>query len=199
MVEKVQMMFEFELEPLFVIWIVSACPEGSGSLGWFATEILVCSTEFGTQVYSCFVPHGYILLHSGVCLINRFDLSERQTSSSSKEEMNESRRLQVVSKLHHILRPFLLRRLKKDVEKTLPLKKEIILYTPMTPQQKEFHDHLINKTLNEYFEDRSNYPGAQLKSKLNNVVIQLRKNCNHPDLFTSQFGDSCNVPGFIPS
>lgn len=95
MVEKVQMMFEFELEPLFVIWIVSACPEGSGSLGGFATEILGCSTEFGTQVYSCFVPHGYILLHSGVCLINRFDLSERQTSSSSKEEMNESRRLQV--------------------------------------------------------------------------------------------------------
>ncbi|CAM6007180.1 unnamed protein product [Sphagnum balticum] len=123
-----------------------------------------------------------------------FDLSERQTSSSNKEEMNESRRLQVVSKLHLILRPFLLRRLKKDVEKTLPLKKEIILYTPMTPQQKEFHDHLINKTLNEYFEDRSNYPGAQLKSKLNNVVMQLRKNCNHPDLFTSQFGDSLDYP-----
>jgi SNF2 family DNA or RNA helicase len=78
---------------------------------------------------------------------------------------------QVVSKLHLILRPFLLRRLKKDVEKTLPLKKEIILYTPMTPKQKEFHDHLINKTLNEYFEDRSNYPG------LLQIYLQTRP-CN---------------------
>jgi hypothetical protein len=76
------------------MWIVSACPEGSGSLGAFATEIQFVQ-PFGTQVYSCFVPHGYILFHSGVCLINRFDLSERQTSSSNKEEMNESRRLQV--------------------------------------------------------------------------------------------------------
>lgn len=66
---------------------------------------------------------------------------------------------QVVSKLHLILKPFLLRRLKKDVEKSLPKKKEIILYTPMTSKQSEFHDYLVKKTLNEYFEEKGNNPG----------------------------------------
>lgn len=65
----------------------------------------------------------------------------------------------MVSKLHEILRPFLLRRLKKDVEKSIPKKKEIILYTPMTQKQKDFHDHLVQKTLNEYFEEKGENPG----------------------------------------
>lgn len=60
--------------------------------------------------------------------------------------------LQIVQKLHLILRPFLLRRLKEDVEKALPRKKEVILYANMSDNQKAFHDHLIKKTLVEYFE-----------------------------------------------
>lgn len=55
--------------------------------------------------------------------------------------------LQVVAKLHAILRPFLLRRMKIDVEQILPRKKEIILYANMTENQRSFQDHLINKTL----------------------------------------------------
>lgn len=58
--------------------------------------------------------------------------------------------LQVISKLHSILRPFLLRRVKSDVEKMLPRKKEIILYTRMTDHQKELQDHLVNKTFDNY-------------------------------------------------
>jgi ATP-dependent DNA helicase len=56
----------------------------------------------------------------------------------------------VVAKLHAILRPFLLRRMKADVEHMLPRKKEIILYATMTDLQKSFQDHLINKTLEGY-------------------------------------------------
>lgn len=55
--------------------------------------------------------------------------------------------LQVVAKLHAILRPFILRRLKSDVELSLPRKKEIILYATMTEHQKSFQEHLVNKTL----------------------------------------------------
>ena len=66
--------------------------------------------------------------------------------------------MQVISKLHLILRPFLLRRLKEDVEKSLPRKKEIILYAPMSSLQKEFHDSLLNKTLAKYLEENQD-PG----------------------------------------
>lgn len=56
----------------------------------------------------------------------------------------------MVAKLHAILRPFLLRRMKSDVELMLPRKKEIILYATMTEHQKNFQDHLINRTLENH-------------------------------------------------
>ena len=62
---------------------------------------------------------------------------------------------QVISKLHSILRPFLLRRMKEEVEQLLPRKKEIILYANMTDHQKMFQDHLINKTLENYMENHA--------------------------------------------
>ena len=60
---------------------------------------------------------------------------------------------QVVGKLHHILRPFLLRRIKADVEKSLPKKKEIVLYADMTAQQREFQEHLIERTLEDFLNE----------------------------------------------
>jgi SNF2 family DNA or RNA helicase len=64
--------------------------------------------------------------------------------------------LQVVAKLHAILRPFLLRRMKADVEQLLPRKKEIILYATMTDHQKNFQDHLINRTLESHLIQKAN-------------------------------------------
>ncbi|KAI3995669.1 hypothetical protein MKX01_031442, partial [Papaver californicum] len=75
-----------------------------------------------------------------------FDLSGKCSTEAEKEELEEKRRAQVVPKLHAILRPFLLRRLKSDVELMLPRKKEIILYATMTDHQKKVQEHLINKT-----------------------------------------------------
>ncbi|KAJ6828304.1 ATP-dependent DNA helicase DDM1 isoform X1 [Iris pallida] len=76
-----------------------------------------------------------------------FDFSAMCTSEAQLEDTEEKRRVKVVSKLHSILRPFLLRRMKEDVEQNLPRKKEIILYANMTPHQKNFQEHLVNKTL----------------------------------------------------
>lgn len=59
---------------------------------------------------------------------------------------------QVVTKLHSILRPFLLRRMKENVEHMLPRKKEIILYANMTDHQKQIQEHLVNKTFENYLE-----------------------------------------------
>lgn len=121
-----------------------------------------------------------------------FDIAGK--AGSDREDVLESRKVQVVSKLHHILRPFLLRRLKVDVEKSLPKKKEIIFYTPMTEKQKQYNDHLVAKTLAEYFDENGNTPGAMSKARLNCVCMQLRKNCNHPDLFHSHYEDDLNYP-----
>ena len=46
----------------------------------------------------------------------------------------------IVTKLHEILRPFLLRRLKKDVLIDMPPKTEIVVYTPMSLLQKDYYD-----------------------------------------------------------
>ncbi|PNX74576.1 ATP-dependent DNA helicase ddm1-like protein, partial [Trifolium pratense] len=70
-----------------------------------------------------------------------FNLSGKCTNGATMEEMEEKRRNQyVVAKLHGILRSFLLRRMKSDVELMLPRKKEIIIYANMTEHQKSLQD-----------------------------------------------------------
>ena len=55
----------------------------------------------------------------------------------------------MVSKLHDILKPFLLRRIKADVEMSLPSKQEIVMYAPMTTLQRELCDKLVDKSFIE--------------------------------------------------
>ncbi|KAL7131882.1 hypothetical protein ABFS83_12G034800 [Erythranthe nasuta] len=122
-----------------------------------------------------------------------FDFSGKCANDALKEEMEEKRRAQVVAKLHSILRPFLLRRLKADVEQLLPRKKEIILYATSTVHQKNFQEHLINRTLESHLIEKTNYAYG-MRGKLNNLMVQLRKNCNHPDLLESAFDGSYFYP-----
>jgi ATP-dependent DNA helicase len=69
--------------------------------------------------------------------ILRFDLPTMQTTLSSE------RSAQLIHTLHAILKPFLLRRLKVDVEVGLPPKKEYLLYAPLTVRQKELYDAIV--------------------------------------------------------
>lgn len=57
------------------------------------------------------------------------------------------RRRAQVSKLHSVLRPFMLRRIKADVEHSLPLKSEVLLYAHMAPDQQRINDQLRDRTL----------------------------------------------------
>lgn len=75
-----------------------------------------------------------------------------------------------------VLRPFLLRRVKSDVEKSLPPKKETILKIGMSEMQQNWYKSLLQK-------DISSLSGGADRSKLLNIVMQLRKCCNHPYLF----------------
>jgi len=80
---------------------------------------------------------------------------------------------QAVTKLHAILRPFLLRRMKTDVEQMLPRKKEIILYATLTEHQKKFQEHLINKTLEDYLREKLD-TGISLLFSINLLLIRLQ-------------------------
>jgi SWI/SNF-related matrix-associated actin-dependent regulator of chromatin subfamily A member 5 len=87
---------------------------------------------------------------------------------------------EVVQQLHKVLRPFLLRRVKNDVEKSLLPKKEINLYIGMSDMQIKWYRKILEKDI-----DAVNGAGGKKESKtrLLNIVMQLRKCCNHPYLF----------------
>lgn len=86
----------------------------------------------------------------------------------------------VVQQLHRVLRPFLLRRVKSDVEKSLLPKQEMNLYVPMADMQVRWYQKILEKDI-----DAVNGAGGKRESKtrLLNIVMQLRKCCNHPYLF----------------
>lgn len=81
-----------------------------------------------------------------------FDLSSVTTALPANATSSglTSETTSMVEKLHGILAPFLLRRLKVDVEKNLPLKKEYLLSAPLTPSQKVLYDHVLKRELRSY-------------------------------------------------
>ena len=62
---------------------------------------------------------------------------------------DESGKENVIKKLHTVLRPFMLRRVKKDVAAALPPKKETKLYIGMTEMQQEWYVHCLKKDVTE--------------------------------------------------
>ncbi|KAF9929366.1 hypothetical protein FBU30_001632 [Linnemannia zychae] len=79
-----------------------------------------------------------------------FDFSDINAKEGQDRILGEESQSGIVSSLHHILKPFLLRRVKTDVEKSLPKKKEYILYAPLTPVQKEWYDATLSKDIRKF-------------------------------------------------
>jgi ATP-dependent DNA helicase len=76
---------------------------------------------------------------------DRFNLSTTQT------ELSSQRSAQIVSTLQAIIKPFLLRRLKSDVERdSIPPKKEYLIYAPLTETQREIYDAIVDGGLRSY-------------------------------------------------
>lgn len=84
----------------------------------------------------------------------------------------------VIKKLHTILRPFLLRRLKSDVELSLPPKIETKLYVGLSEMQREWYMRVLHRDAAHL-----NAIGGSDRVRLLNILMQLRKVCNHPYLF----------------
>ncbi|KAG8457743.1 hypothetical protein KFE25_005756, partial [Diacronema lutheri] len=89
---------------------------------------------------------------------------------------------EVISKLHKVLRPFLLRRVKGEVEGDLPPKKEMLLSLGLSPMQREQYKSILKRDIDALYSSTGTQFAAN-KGRLLNIVMQLRKCCNHPYLF----------------
>ena len=78
------------------------------------------------------------------------------------------------ARLHKLLEPFLLRRVKKDVEKSLPAKVEQILRVGMTSQQRQYYKWILTRN---YTMLKKGLKAAA--PSLVNVIMELKKCCNH--------------------
>ena len=76
-----------------------------------------------------------------------FDFSEVHESEGHNKLIEKEEKNEIVTKLHRILHPFLLRRLKTDVEKYLPKKKELVVYCPFTEKQQDYYTAILKKNI----------------------------------------------------
>ncbi|ODV77033.1 uncharacterized protein CANTADRAFT_57083 [Suhomyces tanzawaensis NRRL Y-17324] len=110
-----------------------------------------------------------------------FNTPFANTGTQEKIELTEEESLLVIRRLHKVLRPFLLRRLKKDVEKDLPDKVERVLKCNLSGLQYILYQQMLKH--NALFVG-ADVGGAKSGIKgLNNKIMQLRKICNHPFVF----------------
>lgn len=111
-----------------------------------------------------------------------FNTPFANTGHQEKLEMSEEESLLVIRRLHKVLRPFLLRRLKKDVEKDLPDKIENVIKCKFSALQQRIYKQLLDHNALFIGSGAVGATKAGLKG-LNNKVMQLRKACNHPFVF----------------
>lgn len=134
---------------------------------------------------------------------NEADGKKAKNKSSSKDQVMEEevdekeeaeekdRNLELVESLHKIMRPFLLRRAKADLATKLPDKIEIIVNTSMSAMQFDIYEKLLKSQ--NIFSDTS---GKKTNSRqLNNLLMQLRKACQHPYLFDGAEPDGADEYG----
>ncbi|KAI1437650.1 hypothetical protein GGR50DRAFT_52184 [Xylaria sp. CBS 124048] len=108
-----------------------------------------------------------------------FHKPESQILESGRERMDDEARA-IISKLHKVLRPYLLRRLKADVEKQMPAKFEHVELCRLSRRQRELYDGFLARTDTREALSSGNYISVI------NCLMQLRKVCNHPDLFVER-------------
>ncbi|KAK5111935.1 hypothetical protein LTR85_011682 [Meristemomyces frigidus] len=83
----------------------------------------------------------------------------------------------VVEQLHVSLRPFLLRRLKSEVEKDLPKKTESVVVCKLSKRQRQLYQEYMGLASTRDSLAKGNAVSA------GRVLLSLRRVCNHPDMF----------------
>lgn len=111
-----------------------------------------------------------------------FNTPFANTGGQDKIELSEEETLLVIRRLHKVLRPFLLRRLKKDVEKDLPNKVEKVVKCKMSSLQSKLYRMMLKYNALFAGESVTGQKPSTIKNA-NNQLMQLRKICNHPFVY----------------
>lgn len=106
-------------------------------------------------------------------LMHFLDAGKFASIEDFQKEFTDINQEEQVARLHKMLAPHLLRRVKKDVMKDLPPKKELILRVELSSKQKEYYKAILTRN----FQILARRGGAQIS--LINVVMELRKLCCH--------------------
>lgn len=106
-------------------------------------------------------------------LMHFLDAGKFGSLEEFQEEFKDINQEEQISRLHKMLAPHLLRRVKKDVMKELPPKRELILRVDLSSKQKEYYKAILTRN----YQLLTRRGGAQIS--LNNVVMELRKLCCH--------------------
>jgi len=102
---------------------------------------------------------------------------ESHAQSNTKLNQDQLRRL------HMILKPFMLRRVKAHVQKELGDKIETDVFCDLTYRQRAYYANLRSKISIMDLIEKATLGDDQDTATLMNLVMQFRKVCNHPDLF----------------
>ncbi|KAH9944513.1 SNF2 family N-terminal domain-containing protein [Epithele typhae] len=106
------------------------------------------------------------------------DIENAAENKGSKLNEHQLRRL------HMILKPFMLRRVKKHVQNELSEKIEEDIYVELSARQRNLYKALLaNVSVQDLLEKAANFGDAESARSLMNLVMQFRKVCNHPELF----------------
>ncbi|CAG9862723.1 unnamed protein product [Phyllotreta striolata] len=117
-------------------------------------------------------------------------------TTGEKVELNEEETILIIRRLHKVLRPFLLRRLKKEVESQLPDKVEYIIKCDMSGLQKVLYQHMQSKgVLLTDGSEKGGRGGRGGAKAIMNTIMQLRKLCNHPFMFQNIEEKYCDFVG----
>ncbi|KAH9409281.1 Transcription activator BRG1 [Tyrophagus putrescentiae] len=104
-------------------------------------------------------------------------------TTGEKVELNEEETILIIRRLHKVLRPFLLRRLKKEVEHQLPDKVEYVVKCDMSALQRLLYRHMQSKGVLLTDGSEKGKKGRGGARTLMNSLMQLKKICNHPFMF----------------
>nr|CCA19972.1 PREDICTED: similar to SWI/SNFrelated matrixassociated actindependent regulator of chromatin a2 isoform b isoform 10 putative [Albugo laibachii Nc14] len=110
------------------------------------------------------------------------------TGNDTQNDLSDEERMLIINRLHQVLRPFLLRRVKASVLDQLPEKVERVLKCELSGWQKILYRR-IQQGGAILLEQEGNEKSSKAKytfKGLSNVLMQLRKVCNHPYLFQPQ-------------
>ncbi|KAJ7151627.1 SNF2-family ATP dependent chromatin remodeling factor snf21 [Mycena filopes] len=123
-----------------------------------------------------------------------FNTPFANSGTGDKIELDEEEALLIIRRLHKVLRPFLLRRLKKDVESELPDKVEKVIKVRMSALQSQMYKQMKKHKMIADGNTKNGKPGGV--KGLSNELMQLRKICQHPFLFES-VEDKMNPGGLV--